>query len=145
MKTTSKNTAAVTTALDARLAMTVQLQRDYDRIGEMLSAERAVIKDLMEAGELTRYASPQKHEALLIDNTAFVWNAVALEAVLEAEEMEEFVPRKPEAAKLRKHFESDDGFAERVKKCFKRRNSVKLEIRSAGMEVKSQTPNENAA
>lgn len=131
MREVKQTTAAAVSVLDERIAKAVALQLEADRIAELLKSEREAIKSTLDGAGLDRYATKDGHEAVLIASEVFTWNAIALDAVLEGDDVDELIPRKPEGAKLRKRYDSDADFAKAVKGCFKRSHKTALEVRGA--------------
>jgi hypothetical protein len=147
MKATKQKTVGAVSELNPRIDKCIELQTQIAALTAALNAERTCVKDIMEHAKLERYATAVGNEALVIGTTTFTWNAAALESELSEDEFEELCPRKPVGEKLRKRFDSDKDFAARVKKCFKRSNKNKLELRAKGAEPASEnvTPIEDAA
>jgi hypothetical protein len=98
-------------------------------------AERAAIKESLDQAGLKHHASQDGHEALLIHCELFVWNVKQLGATLNAAELEEFAPRKAEGTRLRQRCESDTEFANRVRKCCRKQQQTRLELRAGNAGV----------
>lgn len=103
-------------------------------------AKRKAIHSLMIDAGLMRHAPASGAEALRYEQEAFSWKVPHLEAILNAEDLDELVPRKPDALKLRKRVESDEDFKRLAKGAYSVRTTERLEIRGAkiGTAVESE-------
>lgn len=117
--------------LVARIDRCVELMARQSALEEELAAERAGVRELLKGAKLLRFSSPAGHQALLFEQEVADWHADKLERILGDEELDELVPRKPDAGKLKKRCESDAAFAKRVAKCASRSTRTALTIRPA--------------
>ena len=106
MKMTKKNTQTAAGALGWRVARAVRLQQQIDVAGAELKTLAAAIKQSMQDAALTRFATAEGCEALLIVQTVLSWDTEKLLAVLAPEQYAALCPPTPKGDKLRAWLEA---------------------------------------
>lgn len=137
MRTTKRSTAATTAKLNELIDEIVRLQQEQERLAEEIKAKREVVKAQMKEAKIMRHLTAIRSESLRIPTKSHGWNKEKLAHALGAE-VDEYMPRTPKTKELRKRYDSDPAFRERVKGCFKWKNGERLEIRAPEDEEKEQ-------
>lgn len=151
MRATKKAVQASVPVLNCTIVEIVALEQQIETLAAEAKAKRAAVKQMMEAMELKRHATPLGHEALVIENEVFTWNVEKLQKFLDDkfgeddEAFEELCPRKPEGAKLRALYEAyihNGTYVKEFRACAKVSKARKLEVRApAQTEVEAKADN----
>ncbi|MBE7465436.1 MAG: hypothetical protein HS116_18315 [Planctomycetes bacterium] len=137
MKATKQKTEGAVIDLNTRIDRAVTRQLQIEGLQAEQKAERVAIQKLMEGAELERQATPTGNEALRVSKQSYTWDPEKLESLLDDDELETYVPRKPDGTKLRNWLDTLEGDeARNLKKCAKVKNSEVLELRAHGAEAK---------
>jgi hypothetical protein len=95
-------------------------------------ANRAAIKQCLEAAGMDRFATACGAEAVLIPRQVPSWDAEKLEKVLSLDEYQQLCPRTPVGRKLAALLESQAGtdVGKELRKCARWQERVALELRT---------------
>lgn len=140
MRATKRKTEAAVMELDERIDRAVQMKLQAEELQAQLKAETEAIKSLMKDAELERQATAAGNEALRVQEERLSWCKEKLSELLERDELETYVPRKPDGTKLRQWLETLGGEEARdLRKCAKASKCERLELRAKGKaEVPAQ-------
>lgn len=128
MKTTKRDVAGAIRELNQRIPLAVQLQQEIERVSALLQAEKAAIRECLDAAGQPRHAVADGSEAVLVDEERLTWNVKKLEGFLTPAAFDELCPRKPESQKLRKFL--DWMAPELLRQCAKGSHTSRLELRA---------------
>lgn len=139
MQTSSEAVQANHPTLNRDIAEAVRLQQQIGDLTAQLDVRREGIKCAMKAAKVTRYATPEGHEALVITRTVRSWLVEKLQDVLDVKRFRLLCPRTPQAKELGKILEADPVLGAQLEKkgCFTATTQDVLSVRAPAKEQKA--------